>query len=490
MFAPFWDKWQTIRSNPDWYNQSGWLSESPQCKNEYYNPIVMSKMCFLHDAKIWDPFMSDYFLWLDAGITQTVYENYFYSEENLNRITKHIDPFLFLSYPYQADKEIHGFDFNSINRYAGETVEYVCRGGLFGAHKEFLSQANGQYYHLLEKSLSEGLAGTEESVFAILSYLHPEYYRRYELDENGLIVKFMQAIDEDTVDLVKVKNKRSLHRPVVKSIANIKTNLYFLTFNYPEQLEFTIESLKAHERFLDHPKQKVVIDNSTNDDARRKNSEICKKYGFEHIIREGNTGINGGRQFAAEHFDESESDFYLFFEDDMTLSTNVNETCRNGLNKFVPDLYLKVHQIMLKEEFDFLKLSFTEVYMDNNIQTSWYNVPQQVRDEHWPTYNKLPETGLDPHSPRTQFNRIERLEDGLAYITGDIYYANWPMIMSREGNKKVFINTKWASPYEQTWMSHTYQETKKGNITPAILLASPVTHDRFKHYTPEERREN
>ena len=145
---------------------------------------------------------------------------------------------------------------------------------------------------------------------------------------------------------------------------------------------------------------------------------------------------------------------------------------------------------MIKEDFDFLKLSFTEVYMDNNIQTSWYNVPQHIRDRDWPHYNKLPQTGLDPYSPRTKFDRIERLEDGLAYVTGEVYYANWPMIVSRSGNKKMFIDTKWAHPYEQTWMSYIYQETKEGNIKPAILLASPVTHERFKHYEGADRREN
>ena len=33
MYAPHWDKTQQIRTNPDWYNQTGeggWLSQSPQ----------------------------------------------------------------------------------------------------------------------------------------------------------------------------------------------------------------------------------------------------------------------------------------------------------------------------------------------------------------------------------------------------------------------------------------------------------------------------
>ena len=134
-------------------------------------------------------------------------KNYFYNESNLEKITEYMDPFLFLSYPYEADSEIHGFPIKEMNKYSSDQVKYVCRGGLFGGHKDFLSQANGDYYDLVQRSLSEGLAGTEESVFTIMSYLYPESYRRFKLDENGLIVKFMQAIDEDNVQLSKVKTK-------------------------------------------------------------------------------------------------------------------------------------------------------------------------------------------------------------------------------------------------------------------------------------------
>jgi hypothetical protein len=54
----------------------------------------------------------------------------------------------------------------------------------------------------------------------------------------------------------------------------------------------------------------------------------------------------------------------------------------------------------------------------------------------------------------------------------------------------MFLNTKWAHPYEQTWMSFIYQETIKGNINPAILLSTPTEHNRFEHYSSNERREN
>ena len=54
----------------------------------------------------------------------------------------------------------------------------------------------------------------------------------------------------------------------------------------------------------------------------------------------------------------------------------------------------------------------------------------------------------------------------------------------------MFLDTKWAHPYEQTWMSLIYQKTAESEIKPGILLASPTEHNRFEFYAAEERREN
>ena len=490
MYMPFWDKTQEIRNNPEWKNQAEWLSNSPQSSLEWYNPIVQSKMFLLNDVTIWNPFNTEYFMWLDAGITNTVYEKYFTDNKALDKILPYLESFLFLSYPYEANTEIHGFDFDAMNRYAGKKVEYVCRGGLFGGRKEVINQANGLYYSLLDKSLNKGNMGTEESIFTLMSYIEPEKYRRYALDSNGLVVKFIQALLDNKVELEHIPDDRVYLKPKNLDISNLKTSLYILTFNFPEQIEHTLATWEANSPdWLSKPR-KILIDNSNKPEAIEGNKAICEKYGFEHIITNENLGINRGRFLAAEHFQESDSDFYFFFEDDMGFNPSTdNGFCRNGFKKFVPDLYNKVHKIMLKEDFDFLKLSFTEVYMDNNIQVSWYNVPQDIRTRDWPNYDKLPITGLDPNAPRTLLKEIDVLDE-LSYTSGEIYYANWPMIVSKAGNQKMFLDIKWAHPYEQTWMSYMYQETKKGNLNPAVLLASPVWHNRIVYYEDHERREN
>jgi hypothetical protein len=489
MYSPFWDKTQQIRTNPEWYSQAGWLSQSPQASLEWYNPIVQSKMFLLNDVTIWNPFNTEYFMWLDAGITNTVYEKYFTENKALDKILPHLESFLFLSYPYEANTEIHGFEFAAMNRYAGKKVEYVCRGGLFGGKKEIINHANGLYYSLLDKTLNAGYMGTEESIFTLMSYIEPEKFRRYALDGNGLVVKFIQALLDDKVELEPIPEQRVAFKPKNLDTSKLKTSLYMLTFNFPEQVRHTLETYKKNQpEFLDKTR-KILIDNSNKEEAIQGNKQLCEEYGFEHIITGENLGINRGRLYAAEHFQESDSDYYIFLEDDMGSYGPEDEFCRNGFRHYIPNLYNTIHKIMLKEEYDFLKLSFTEVYMDNHFQCSWYNVPQHIRTEMWPHYDKLPVQGLDPNVPRTKFNKVDNV-DGLSYIDGDVYYANWPMIVGKTGNQKMFLDTKWAHPYEQTWMSHMFQETVKGNIKPAVLLASPVKHNRIIYYEAHERREN
>jgi len=492
LYAPHWDKTQEIRTNPNWVNLASWLGGSPQASLEWYNPIVQSKMFMLNDASIWNPFDSEYLFWLDAGITNTVPHTHFVENNVLDSISNYGNPFLFLSYPYEAANEIHGFEAKAMNMFAGADVKYVCRGGLFGGHKDQIRDANSTYYSLLQRTLNSGYMGTEESLFTIMSYNEPELYQRYELDGNGLVVKFTQAIIDNNVKLAEVVKPKitNTSRVTDKDVLNYKTNLYMLTFNFPKQILHTIKSMEKTPEWLTRPNL-VLLDNSTNEDAKIENKKIAEDYNFEYIDLGGNTGICGGRQAAAEHFDNSDSDFMFFFEDDMTVNPPemVGQVCRNGFMKYVPNLYNILHKIMLKDGFDFVKLTFTEVYFDNDKQCSWYNVPQHVRSKYWPDYDKLPITGLDPNAPLTNFKNI-RVMDGVSYIDGEVYYANWPMIVSKAGNKKMFIDTKWAHPYEQTWMSHMYQMTLEGNLKPAILLAAPIWHDRIMHYTPEERREN
>ena len=501
MYSPFWDKTQEIRTSDDWINQTGeggWLTDSPQCVLEYYNPIVQSKMFMLNDASIFNPFDTDHFYWLDAGITNTVPDGHLRDEPVLDSLHKFTteDEFMFVAFPYEANSEIHGFKYPDINNYADEDVKYVCRGGLFGGHKKAIKEANAEYYAMLSQTLADGYMGTEESIFSIMAHQNPYTYRRFDIESNGLIVKLTQDIVEGNAKLAEldgniVKKRFETKKVVPDNVTkDLKTNLYMLTFNMPEQLTHTIKTMVETEGLMTHP-TKYIFDNSTDKEAARANQAIAEMHGFEYIPMEGNIGICGGRQAVAEHFDKSDADYYLFFEDDMTFNgkDQEGEVCRNGFRKYIPNIYETIHKIAYVEGFDFLKMSFTEVYFDNDNQCSWYNVPDEVRKEHFPHYHKLPVLGLDPNCPKTEWGTMNTI-DGVAYITGDVYYGNWPMIVSKEGNRKMFLETKWDYPHEQTWMSHMFQQTKEGKLSPAILLASPIWHDRIVFYNADERVES
>lgn len=477
----FYEKIQKIRSNENWLSRASWLKDSTQAKLEMYNPLVMSKMFLLNDARILDKFNSDYLFWIDAGITNTVHPGYFTHDKVLDKLDKYVDKFSFVCFPYLAEKEIHGFSYPEINKYANADVKKVARGGFFGGPKDSIHDINGIYYNLLNQTLSDGYMGTEESVFSIMTYLYPDLIQHFEIEENGLLGKFFEDLKNDTL-IPKSEFKHKVNP------STAKVGLYVLTFNSPNQVRELIASfIKADKNFIDKT-VKHLIDNSTDSSTFDEYQKICEEFNFEHIKKD-NLGVCGGRQFAAEHSEENGYDYHIFFEDDMMLHPENKNLCRNFFTQYVKDLYNTILQISTKESFDFLKFSFTEFYGDNGTQWSWYNVPQQVREQVWPNHNRLPELGLDPNAPRTNFKNI-KLHKNISYISGEIYYSNWPQIVSKEGNKKMFLDTKWAHPFEQTWMSHIFQETIKGNVNPGLLLASPVNHNRFDHYDGKLRKES
>jgi hypothetical protein len=470
-FFPFFDKIQQIRNNPEWYNQVGWLADSTQAKMEFYNPMVMSKMFLLHNAKIFNPFDSDYYWWLDGGITNTVHSGYFTHDNIIEKIEDIVNKFLFVCFPYETSSEIHGFDIEAMKKYCqSDTVNRVARGGFFGGHKDYISQANDEYYSLLDSSLREGYMGTEESIFTIMTYLEPKIYQYEPIEDNGLINTFFENVKNKNTQL---KNKHS-----TSSNKNNDIILYINTFNTPLQLELLIDSYEKYDSNFLTKTQKYLINNSTDDQYNEHYNQICSKYDFNQI-KKGNLGVCGGRQWAAEHFAELGAKYMFFFEDDMLIDLSDTE-CRFGLRKNIKDLFDRIVRLMDIEDYDWIKLSFSEFYGHNGEQWSWHNVPQNLKNEYFPNIKSR---------PQTRFHNIKSY-GGLPYADGEIYYSNWPHIIGQEGNKKSFLDTKWDRPFEQTWMSHMYTLTKQEIIKPAILLASPITHNRVYFYEGTERKES
>jgi hypothetical protein len=326
--------------------------------------------------------------------------------------------------------------------------------------------------------------GTEESIFSIMLYRYYDMFNYFEISNNGLISKFTEDL-KNNIAVVKNANPNPIEE--VYDIDIEKVGLYVITFNSPKQFEILIKSMLEYDKdFIDKPK-KYLLDNSTDLSTTPRYLELCEQYGFEHIKKD-NIGITGGRQFIAEHFEQQDLSVCMFFEDDMAFYGGNNQNCRNGFLRKTQNIYQKSLEILKNESFDYLKLNYTEFYGDNGIQFSWYNVPQHFRQEHWKDKPNLPKKGFDPNAPRTFFKSI-KTHRGLSYATGEVYLSNWPILMSKKGNYKCYLETKFAHPYEQTLMSHNFQQMVRGKRKAGVLLLTPTEHNRFEHYPSHLRKE-
>jgi hypothetical protein len=312
---PFFSKIQEIRKNENWLSQAGWLRESPQAALESYNAMMFTKMFMLNDSAITNPFNSKYFYWIDGGLTNTVNKGYFQKDLVLNNLGNFMSQkdikYVHLAYPYEGNTEIHGFERTAMAKYCNtEYVGYVCRGGFFGGEKDVIHQLNTLYYSIMENTLKSGYMGADECFFTILTHTYPNLIYKYDIEGNGLVWPFFEELKRYNEEFVKI-NKSSK-----TSIDNV--GLYVITFNSPNQFETLVKSMLEYDKdFILKPK-KFLLDNSTDLTTTPRYQELCEEYGFEHIKKD-NLGIVGGRVFVAEHFNETDLDFYYWFEDDMNL---------------------------------------------------------------------------------------------------------------------------------------------------------------------------
>ena len=483
---PFFNKIQEIRNTDSWKNFAGWLRESPQATLEYYNPMMFTKMFMLNDSAIINPFNSDYLFWIDGGLTNTVSTGYFINDKVLDNLENYMSSldkeYVHITYPYEANDEIHGFERKQMAKYCNtDYVNYVARGGFFGGHKNTIHNMNTLYYGIMESTLKDNLMGADECLFTIMCHKYPELIHRFDIEGNGLVWPFFE-------------NLKSFEKPIDVE-TKIKINdigsdigLYVITFNSPKQLETLIESMLEYDPSFLTKTKKYLLNNSTDLTTTERYVQLCDLYGFEHIKKD-NIGITGGRQFIAEHFNEQNNlSHYYFFEDDMFFYNGGDITCKNGFVRKIKNIFDNTLKIIKEENFDFLKLNFSEFYGSHNKQWAWYNVPQSFRESHWVNNPRLPEHGLDANSPNLEFKHIKSY-NGIPYATGEIYLCNWPIVMSKEGNYKCYLKTKYGMPHEQTLMSHCYQEMVKGNIIGSVLLATPTDHNRFDFYDGSLRKE-
>lgn len=463
---PFYQKVQSIRNDPAWVAQSGWMPDSPQAKLELYNPLVMSKQFMLNDATLFNFFDTKYYLWMDAGLSNTVNLDQYIDANFEQRVTPHLNKMLYLCFPYDGNVEVHGFTKSAMDRYAGTQTRYVARGGVFGGSKDAINRVNDRYYAVLNDTLNSGFMGTEESVFTIISYTDKDMFNVRMIESNGLVYKFFEDI-----------KKQPVKKPGSTELA-----IYALTFNIPKQFRMLVESFKQAYPKTFNSCKKYAVNNSNDPSVAEEYKAIFEEFGFEEF-KFDNIGINGARHFCAEHFDASDHEYMVFFEDDMLLHTDRNTRCKNGFTTWNPDLFDKCIDIVKNESLDYLKLGFTEFFGDNHDNWAWYNVPGDRRSEWFP----IRADGVSEKKTRIDYTGSQK---GLPYAVGEYHYCNWPIMFTKNGNRKVFLEEVYVHKYEQTWMSLAYRLIREKKIKVGTLLASPINHFRKYHYAKDTRREN
>lgn len=251
--------------------------------------------------------------------------------------------------------------------------------------------------------------------------------------------------------------------------------LYVITYNAPGQLSLWLDSVEAAAPELLQLPRKFLLDNSTDPDTRPAYDALCAPYGFS-ILRHGNLGISGGRQFCARHFHDLGAFGMVWFEDDMQLASADRPVCRNGFITRVPGLLDRARAIVLKERLDVLKFSFTEFFGDHHLNWAWHSADSRTRRQDFPA-------GM--HRTRIDFTGAE---DGVSYAVGEFHYSHWPSLMTRRGNHLLFLRSDEAV-HEQEYKARAFRMMRDGQLRSGVLLASPIWHDRSFHYTAEERRE-
>lgn len=466
---PFNNEVQSIRQSDSWRNQAGWLHDSPQSQLEHYNLITLQKQFFLNDCSLFNFFDSTHFMWVDAGISNTIGEpSYYFDKDFETKVLSDMNKMLYLAFPYDGTVEVHGFEKNAMNRLAEHNTEYVCRGGIFGGPKHVINEINDKYYGLLKETLPVGLMGTEESLFTILSYRHPQLCNVQMIDSNGLVVTYLN----------RVKNR------VIEDCAD-PLAFYFLTYNTPQQFKQTIERfIKAYPMEFANTK-KYVVDNSTDKLAIKEYKKLFKKHKIE-VIHEGiNLGIQDGRQLVAEHFGESKHKYHVFFEEDFYLIDKEAVNNKNGFIRYVPNLFDKMITILDEQDLDYLKLTMIEFYGDCTQDWAFKNVPEHRRQEYYPERS-------DGNSELRWKTKVDYLgfHKDLAYAVGHFHGSNWPNLINKRGNQQMYLAEPYDHKFEQTVMSQIKTFLVDGKLKGACLLAAPIEHDRTIFYDGKTRREN
>jgi hypothetical protein len=223
-----------------------------------------------------------------------------------------------------------------------------------------------------------------------------------------------------------------------------------LTHNSPNQLLAFFDRLgqKAPDLFA---RSRILVLNQTDvSGLHLEYSRICDNAGVGQLCRP-NRGASGGRFAAAEVFHQSGEDSMFYFEDDMLLCDDCLLRCRFGFPNQVHNLFDKAIRVLESEKLDYLKLTFHELYADHSRNY----------------YDGTP----------ARFDKLGSVDDEIGYFVGQVYYSNWPMLITRAGSMKLFVP---PAVTEGKVVQRAVRLHRDGELLTGVLAAFPICHTRIE----------
>lgn len=157
----------------------------------------------------------------------------------------------------------------------------------------------------------------------------------------------------------------------------------------------------------------------------------------------------------------------FYFEDDIIFHPRREspQRCRFGFPDFVRDVLTHAVQIVTEEDLAYLKLNFHELWFDHS-------------------------RNFSTQAPSV-FEKLSSIGDA-AYFVGDVYYSNWPMLITQAGSRAIFDHDEPVMT-EGAYVRRAQTLRDHRRLRTGVLAAWPMEHDRqfergekVDHVAPDE----
>jgi len=188
LYYKYYDQIQEILSSAEYQSKISY-PDRVECKLPEYNIIQYSKFGWLQKAIKENPFNTDYFFWVDAGISR------FFLDVNIN-----------LPYPNEKKLTSIGKKFviqqkHTINNYKFTdkfiwTAENLLKGTMFGGHKDVIPIIGKHIeYEFTETMLKNNNVNNEQLSLALVYHKYPYLFHLIRDSKHHLILfKLLSSI--------------------------------------------------------------------------------------------------------------------------------------------------------------------------------------------------------------------------------------------------------------------------------------------------------